>query len=70
MLKRLVLVCWDNFRSNKLLIQVRMMLLDRRGCKGMSDIRISNPKSETLEKSLSIDTDCLSFIDYKILSYF
>ena len=43
MLKGLVLVCGKNFHSNRSLRQVRMMLLGRRGCRGMLRIRISNP---------------------------
>ena len=48
MLKGLVLVCGDNFNSNKPLRQVRMMLSGRRVCRGMSGNRISNLGSEVL----------------------
>ena len=48
MLKGLMLVCGDDFHSNKPLRQVRKMLLGRRGCRRISDIKILNPRLGTL----------------------
>ena len=42
-MKKLVLVCGKDFHSNKPLRIVRVMLPGRRGCKGISEIRIPNP---------------------------
>ena len=46
MLKELMLVCGENFHSNKPLRIVRMMLSDHRG---MLEIRISNPAYGALQ---------------------
>ena len=49
-----MLVCGDNFNSNKPLRQVRMILLGRKGCRGMSKIRILNPRPRLQTKGTTL----------------